>query len=88
MSRHISYVCPNCHWSMDRHADTDIYDVWVEQKPAHASDILQEPVDETAKREHEVEFREYLTRLNWQQGYERGWDEAVEKLTLTQEKLG
>jgi len=56
--------------------------------PVHASDISQERVDETAKREHEVEFREYLTRLNWQQGFERGWDDAVEKLTLTQEKLG
>ena len=33
--------------------DVDIYDVWVEQKPVHAIDMNQEPVDETAKRERE-----------------------------------
>jgi aspartyl-tRNA synthetase len=33
--------------------DDDIYDVWVEQKPVHASDTSQERVDETAKRKHE-----------------------------------
>ena len=54
---------------------------------------LRQAIAEAEKQEPEpepitVEFREYLTRLNWQQGFERGWDEAVEKLTLTQEKLG
>jgi hypothetical protein len=30
--RHISYVCPNCHWSLNRQEpDTDIYDVWKEK---------------------------------------------------------
>ncbi len=56
-------------------------------------DELRQALAEAEKQEPEpepitVEFREYLTRLNWQQGFERGWDEAVEKLTLTQEKLG
>ena len=56
-------------------------------------EALRRALAEAEKQEPEpepitVEFREYLTRLNWQQGFERGWDEAVEKLTLTQEKLG
>ena len=33
--------------------DSDIYDIWVEHKPVHASDMSQERVDETAKRKHE-----------------------------------
>ena len=53
---------------------------WRFNPPAPKQEPEPEPIT--------VEFREYLTRLNWQQGFERGWDEAVEKLTLTQEKLG
>jgi len=30
--RHISYVCPNCHWSLNRQEPDDLYDVWVEQE--------------------------------------------------------
>jgi len=33
--------------------DDDIYDVWVEQKPVHASNMSQECVDKNAKRRHE-----------------------------------
>lgn len=30
--RHISYVCPNCHWSLNRQEpNDDIYDVWKEK---------------------------------------------------------
>ena len=38
---------------MKQEPDVDIYDIWVEQKPVHDSDISQKPVDETAKGKHE-----------------------------------
>ncbi len=42
--------------------------------PVHASDISQERVDETAKHRHE----DWYGQHQWQCGYERGWDAAME----------
>jgi hypothetical protein len=42
--------------------------------PVHASDISQERVDETAKDKHE----DWYGQHQWQCGYERGWDAAME----------
>jgi hypothetical protein len=54
--------------------------------PVHASDISQERVDETAKDKHE----DWYGQHQWQCGYERGWDAAMEKrewVGLTDEEI-
>jgi hypothetical protein len=55
--------------------------------PVHASDISQERVDETAKDKHE----DWYGQHQWQCGYERGWDAAMEQkrewVGLTDEDL-
>ena len=71
----------------------DDHSIRPKHKAPEIAVALRQAIAEAEMQEPEpgpitVEFREYLTRLNWQQGFERGWDEAVEKLTLTQEKLG
>jgi hypothetical protein len=43
--------------------------------PVHASDISKECVDETAKHRHE----DWYGQHQWQCGYDRGWDAAMEK---------
>jgi len=54
----------------------------------HASDTSSERVDKTAKNEHE----DWYGQWQWQCGYERGWDKAMERkrkwVGLTDEEKG
>ena len=44
------------------------------EKPVHASDTSSERVNKTEKSEHENWYGQW----QWQCGYERGWDKAME----------
>ena len=45
------------------------------EKSVHASDTSSERVNKTAKNEHE----DWYGQWQWQCGYERGWDKAMER---------
>jgi hypothetical protein len=45
-----------------------------EEKPVHSSDTSQERVHKTSKNEHE----DWYGQWQWECGYERGWDKAME----------
>ena len=55
------------------------------QTHVHASDTLKERVNKTAKNEHE----DWYGQWQWECGYERGWDKAVERewAGLTDEEI-
>jgi len=58
------------------------------EKSVHASDTSSERVNKTAKNEHE----DWYGQWQWQCGYERGWDKAMERkrewVGLTDEEKG
>ena len=58
------------------------------EKPVHASDTSSERVNKTAKNEHE----DWYGQWQWQCGYERGWDKAMEHkrewVGLTEQEKG